>query len=87
MQIDAVKPSRFGRGEMSDSHFNDLVDATKLKSMPVISALYEYLVNGHRKIDSYRKHKVDMSLFSRRLASLKKMSETAEALAKYYRTN
>lgn len=84
MQTEGVKPSKFGRGEMSDSHFNALVDATKLKSMPVISALYEHLVNGHRKVDSYQKHKVDMSLFSRRLASLKKMSETAERLSKYY---
>lgn len=85
MQIDESKPSRFGRGEMNFHHFNALVDATKLKSEPVISALFEYLVNGKRKVDSYRPHKVDMSLFSRRLAALKKASETAEKLAKYYR--
>lgn len=76
--------SAFGRGEMNDSHFNDLVDATKLKSVPVISALYEYLVNGHRKVDSYTMHGVDMSLFSRRLASLKKTHDIVSILAKHY---
>lgn len=85
MQIDEGKTSRFGRGEMTFSHFNDLLDTTKIKSEPVISALYEYLVNGKRKVDSYTPYKVDMSLFSRRLAALQKASDAAEKLAKYYR--
>lgn len=72
-------------GQVSDDHFNALVDATKLKSEKVISALYEHLVKGRRKIDSYQMHKVDISHFSRRLASIQKTSEIAEALAKYYR--
>lgn len=77
--------SKFERGMMSDSHFNELVDATKIRGVNIISALYEYLVNGHRKIDAYKKHKVDVSHFTKRLASLKKMHEHAEILSKYYK--
>jgi hypothetical protein len=76
--------STFGRGTMTDSHFNALIDATRMKSVGVICSLYEYLVNGHRKCDAYKMHCVDMSLFGRSLKALKKIDDVGRSLSKYY---
>lgn len=71
-------------GQVSDPHFNALVDATRMKSVNVISALFDHLVLGKKKSVAMKAYSVDISLFSRRLARLNQASEIAERLAPFY---
>lgn len=71
-------------GQISDPHFNALVDATRMKSVNVISALFDHLVLGKKKSVAMKAYGVDISLFSRRLARLQQASEIAEKLAPFY---
>jgi hypothetical protein len=71
-------------GKVSDPHFLALIDATRLSSEKVISALFDHLVLGKKKSVAMKAYGVDISFFSRRLARLQQASDIAEKLAPFY---
>lgn len=70
-------------GCMPLEQFDLLLSGTRISGC-VLEALRDYLVYGHSYKEAWEGHGVNPSQFSRRLQTLRKESERASQLAKYY---
>ncbi|EPG5255277.1 adhesion biosynthesis transcriptional regulator [Pseudomonas aeruginosa] len=84
MKPGTAKDSFLTPGEVDPRHFELLLEGTSIRAQPLIDALREHLVNGVKASEAWTKYGVNMSQFSRRLAVLRKESQRAAELSKFY---
>ncbi len=69
---------------LNNKSFDLLLSLTSIRSEPLIAALRDYYVKGLTKSESYTKHQVDKTIFSRKLPVIQRVFDTATAFCKVY---
>lgn len=76
--------SYLNRGEVSEEHFNLLMNISGIRGKKITCALREFFVDGKSRRDAYTKYDIDPGNLSRKIDELQLLSKNVMALYPHY---